>query len=93
MKKKQLAAEVTMMLAAQQMVDRWLHSPGRGPFKRAVEKEQRERWSDFPEMEPYRHAFRRVANAIRLGEGHAVANPGPLLEIARRSLRSIPHPR
>jgi hypothetical protein len=89
MKKKQLAAEVTMMLAAQQMVDRWLRSPGRGPFSRAVAKEERERWSDFPEMEPYRRAFRRVANAIRMGEGHAVANPGPLLEIARRSLRSF----
>ena len=90
MKKRQLAAEVTMMLAAQQMVDRWLRSPARGPFKRAVEKEERERWDSFPETEPYRRAFRRVANAIRVGEGHAIANPGPLLDIAKRSLKSIP---
>lgn len=90
MKKKQLAVEVTMMLAAQQMVDRWLRSPGRGPFKRAVEKEERELWNDFPETEMHRRAFRRVANAIRLGEGHAVANPGPLLDIAKQSLRSRP---
>jgi len=87
MSKKQVALEVTMMLAAQQLVDRWLRSPGRGPFQRAVTREVQARWSDMPGTEAQRRAFRRLANAIRVGEGHAIANPGPLLKIARQNLR------
>jgi hypothetical protein len=86
MTKKQVALEVTMMLAAQQLVDRWLRSPGRGPFQRAVAREMRERWNDLPGTEAQQRAFRRLANAIRVGEGHAIANPGPLLKIARQAL-------
>ncbi len=87
MKKKQVALEVTMMLAAQQLVDRWLRSPGRGPFQRAVAREIQERWDKVPGSEHQSRAFRKMANAIRIGEGHAVANPGPLRKIARQSLR------
>src|SRR4029078_13350762 len=87
MSKKQVALEVTVMRAAQHLVDRWLRSPVRGPFQRAVTQEVQARWSDMPGTEAQRRAFRHLANAIRGGEGHATANPGPLLKIARQNLR------
>ena len=85
--RKKTAVEVTVMLAAQQMVDRWLKSPARGPFQRAVARELESIWTDHINTERQRKAFSRIANAIRLGEGHAIANPGPLLRIARQMLR------
>jgi hypothetical protein len=85
--RKKTAVEVTVMLAAQQMVDRWLKSPARGPFQRAVSRELESIWTDHINTEHQRKAFGRIANAIRLGEGHAIANPGPLLRIARQMLR------
>ena len=69
MQKKQVAVEVAMMLAAQQLVDRWLRSPGRGPFMRAVSQEVQERWDNSTDKEAQRRTFRRMANAIRLGRG------------------------
>jgi hypothetical protein len=91
--KKRTAVEVTMMLAAQQLVDRWLRSPGRGPFNRAVARELLEHWND-PSVTPvHRRAFGRIANAIRVGEGHAIANPAPLLRMARQMMQDPLHRR
>ena len=76
--------------SAQRVVDAWFRNDQRGPFHRAITEEERLRFADHPATAPERAAFRKVANAIRIGYGHATANPGPLLEIARRELRSHP---
>jgi hypothetical protein len=91
--KKRTAVEVSMMLAAQKLVDRWLRTPGRGPFNRAVARELLEHWND-PSVTPvHRRAFSRIANAIRVGEGHAATNPAPLLRMARQILQDPLHRR
>ena len=72
--------------SAQTVVDAWFHDDQRGPFHRAIAEEERLRFADLPAAAPERAAFRKVANAIRIGQGHATANPKPLLEIARREL-------
>jgi hypothetical protein len=72
--------------AAQTTVDTWFRDDQRGPFHRAIADEEQVRLGELPPAAPERAAFRKVANAIRIGYGHANANPRPLLEIARREL-------
>ena len=79
--------EATILESAQDFVDRWLRSPSRRPFVEAVVREERKLYPDDAAMRQDREAFRKTANAIRVGYGHVSANPGPLLEIARRALR------
>lgn len=87
MNKRELAAETAIMFTAQQLVDRWLRAHNRGPFSRAVAQAEHEKWAAAPGMESDRQAFRHVANAIRLGRGHATLNPAPLLRIVRGATR------
>lgn len=86
MTKRRIAAETAIMFSAQQLVDRWLRAPNRGPFSRAVALAEEEQWNGHAESEPHRRAFRHVANAIRIGKGHAIQNPAPLLRIVRNAL-------
>lgn len=79
--------EATILGAAQEFVDRWLRSPHRRPFREAVAYEERKRFTGMDASDLEREAFRKTANAIRVGYGHASANPAPLLEITRRILR------
>jgi hypothetical protein len=52
-----------------------------------------EHWND-PSVTPvHRRAFSRIANAIRVGEGHAATNPAPLLRMARQILQDPLHRR
>jgi hypothetical protein len=81
-------AAATIIESAQRVVDAWFHDDQRGPFRRAIADEERLRFSDLPATAPERAAFRKVANAIRVGYGHATANPRPLFEIARRELKN-----
>jgi hypothetical protein len=76
--------------SAQRVVDAWFRDDQRGPFHRAIAEEERLRFSDLPATAPERVAFRKIANAIRIGYGHATANPWSLLEIARRELKNQP---
>lgn len=87
MNKRKLAAETAIMYAAQQVVDRWLRAHNRGPFDRAVARAEELQWDDDPTKDQHRRAFRHVANAIRVGKGHAIQNPAPLLRIVRDSIR------
>lgn len=87
MSTRKLAAETAIMYTAQQLVDRWLRSHDRGPFSRAVARVESEQWDADPDKSEHRRAFRQVANAIRLGKGHAIQNPAPLLRIMRESIR------
>src|SRR5688500_19739166 len=86
MSTRKLAAETAIMYTAQQLVDRWLRSHDRGPFSRAVARVESEQWDADPDKSEHRRAFRQVANAIRLGKGHAIQNPAPLLR-DRKSTR------
>ena len=87
MNKRKLAAETAIMYTAQQLVDRWLRANNRGPFNRAVARAEELQWEGDPTMDAHRRAFRHVANAIRLGKGHAIQNPAPLLRIMRDSIQ------
>ena len=76
----------TIMVTAQLTVDSWFRAANRGPFDRAVERAIQRLWPDISATDPKRIAFARVANAIRLGRGHAYANPAPLMRIIQRTL-------
>ena len=76
--------EFSILVTAQEFVDGWLHSPTRGPFMTAVAVAAKQWLVAVPLSGTEQKAFIRVANAIRLGRGHARANPEPLLEIVRR---------
>ena len=87
MSKKQVAIEVTMMLAAQQLVDRWLAVPGPWSFPARRYPRVREHWSDM-------HGEGAAARIPAPGKRHPgrggsrLANPGPLLKI--RSAQALP---
>ncbi len=87
MNKRKLATETAIMYTAQQLVDRWFRAHNRGPFSRAVARAEELQWDDDPSKDEQRRAFRHVANAIRVGKGHAIQNPAPLLRIMRDSIR------
>ena len=79
--------EITIIEAAQDLVDGWLRSSKRGPFSRAVHQAQHS-WGTILTSDVERTAFGRVANAIRVGKGHARLNPAPLMQIIRETIRS-----
>jgi len=79
--------EVTILNAAQDFVNTWFRSSHRRPFREAVTDEEQKRFAGTDATGPERAAFRKTANAIRVGYGHATSNPKPLLEITRRVLR------
>ena len=81
-----LSLESTIMVRAQETVDRWFRAHDRGPFKQAVVRAVSTYWPDSTRADAFLDSFYQVANAIRLGQGHALHNPGPLLRIIRRSL-------
>lgn len=81
-----LSLESTIMVRAQETVDSWFHADDRGPFRPAIERAARTYWTDPQRTDGLNDAFYQVANAIRLGQGHALRNPGPLLRVIRQSL-------
>ena len=81
-----LSLESTIMVRAQETVDRWFRADDRGPFRAAMARAATTYWSDLQRADGLNDAFYGVANAIRLGQGHALRNPGPLLRIIRQSL-------
>ncbi len=88
--------ELKIIDAAQYLVDTWRRSSKRGPFARTVQQAE-QTWSHLFASDDDRAIFRQVANAIRLGKGHASLNPKPLLQITRgvsggRNSQSSPSP-
>lgn len=81
-----LSLESTIMVRAQETVDRWFRSHDRGPFRQSLMRALHAYWPNQPEADELQDVFCQVANAIRLGQGHAMHNPGPLLRIIRQSL-------
>ena len=78
--------EGRIMIGAQQMVDAWFQADNRGPFARAVTRAVEQQWPGIAADDPRRIAYQRVANAIRLGRGHAFADAAPLLRIVRKTI-------
>ncbi len=86
MKTRKVAVDTMIMFVAQRTVDRWLHSDHRGPFNRMIERLENYLWDDQPGSNAQKKAFRRAANAIRVGKGHARENPAPVYDIVHRTL-------
>jgi hypothetical protein len=84
-------AEATIISHAQEFVHNWLRNANRRPFREAIRVAERKLWSPLPDSQLQREAFRKVANAIRVGYGHAHTNPTPLLEIVRAVLTQSRH--
>jgi hypothetical protein len=66
---------------AQAFVDEWWRNPARDTFFRVAAAAARRRCGAGDEMLQVRHAFIRMAEAIRVGDGHAFNNPEPLTTI------------
>jgi hypothetical protein len=67
----------------QQLVTEWLQEPLRAPFHRFLRDRHPER-SRFVQKRltsAQRAGYAQVADLIRLGRGHATANPAPLLAV------------
>jgi hypothetical protein len=78
--------EFAILTGAQEFVDDWHHDLKRAPFLRAV-RVAASAWATNNGYESaHRFAFIRVAQAIRVGRGHAESRPGPLLDIVRFSI-------
>jgi hypothetical protein len=78
--------ELAILNGAQDFVDDWHHDLKRGPFLRAV-RVAADTWMLRSGCQSeHRFAFIRVANAIRVGRGHAITRPDPLIDIVRFSL-------
>jgi hypothetical protein len=77
--------EGRILVGAQQVVDTWFQADNRGPFSRAVTRAIERQWPDLGTDDPYRLAFMRVAEAIRVGRGHAFADPAPLIRIIQKT--------
>jgi hypothetical protein len=74
-----------LIIAAQFFVDAWLRNPKRGPFARAVAVAESRHHGALSENERRMGTFGKVADAIRLGRGHAFNNPAPLRAIVGRA--------
>jgi hypothetical protein len=81
-----------LLSAAQETVDKWRRDPKRGPFCRVVNDAEHLLRGWLIENDEQALAFRKVANAIRVGYGHAIANPCPLRELLREAMRGSPSP-
>ena len=78
--------EGRILVGAQQAVDTWFQADNGGPFSRAVTRAIERQWPDIATDDPRRVTFLRVAEAIRVGRGHAFADPAPLIRIIQETL-------
>jgi hypothetical protein len=69
----------TIMVRAQQAVDRWNAAPGQTSFEAAMLAEAKDFGGTIPPLDLYRRAFLSATMAIHEGVGHAFSNPAPLL--------------
>ncbi len=74
-----------LLQVAQDFVDDWRADPNRPPFAQALADNDPERcpWPCLKMTDTERKAFHALATAIRAGQGHASANPEPLLSLLR----------
>ena len=84
-------SEATIIATAHEFVQVWLRNSKRLPFGRALRIAERTLWNPLQGSDLQREAFRKVANAMRVGYGHAHTNPQPLLKIVRTVLARQRH--
>ena len=76
------------MINAQVFVDEWWRNPARDTFFRAAASAALQCCGTGDETVGARRAFIRVAEAIRVGEGHVFEKPQPLTTIAAQMLKT-----
>ena len=78
--------ELAIIQVASIVVADWLRDPNRKSFRGSILSQSIPLLGRIgPDADDY-PAFRRVANAIRTGQGHVSANPGPLIAAVRGEL-------
>jgi len=82
-----ISPEVTVVVRAQQIVDRWQHARHDG-FADDLAVALAEPWDEFMAIDNHRLAVQRVAEAIHAGIGHGFHDQEPLLAIARETFRA-----
>ena len=82
-----ISPEVTVLVRAQQLVDRWRRSGHDDGFAYDLALALAEPWDDFMTIDNHRLAVQRVAEAIHAGVGHGFHDQKPLLIIARETFR------
>ena len=82
----EISPEITIIIRAQQLVDRWRGAKRRDRFETALARALEPPWDPLFTHAACRISFTRVADAIQHGEGHAFNNREPLLAITRQLL-------
>jgi hypothetical protein len=77
-----------LMINAQVFVDEWWRKPARDTFFRAAASAALQCCGSGDETIGARHAFFRMAEAIRVGDGHVFKNAGPLATIVAQMLNT-----
>ena len=77
-----VSPETTVLVRAQQIVNRSRASSKGIPFAAALDKELASPWDGFMEEDHHRMAVRRVAEAIHAGHGNGFSDRDELFEIA-----------
>lgn len=81
--------EAQIMFAAQHMADSWRRDEKRGSFREASLRESTSPWLQDALSPEEQRAFIAAANLARVGQGHAVTNPNPLIRAIERQLRLV----
>jgi hypothetical protein len=77
-----------LMINAQVFVDEWWRKPARDTFFRTAATAALQCCGTGDETVGARHAFIRMAEAIRVGDGHVFNNPEPLTTIVAQMLNT-----
>ena len=87
MNTSEISRETTIIVRAQQIVNRWRDLRSHHPLEQFVSQTLLRSDDPFIEQDHHRLAIRRVADAIWRGVGHAFSNRDPLLKIARDTIK------
>ena len=83
--------DTTIITYAHEIVANWWRNPTRGPFTHALRDAERKLVDSILVSDAHRKAaFRQVATAIRVAQGHIATNPKPLVDLLRMTLDRVP---
>jgi hypothetical protein len=82
-----ISPEATIVVRAQQIVNRWNRSKGGATFAAALSHELDPPGDPFIGFDHHRLAVRQVAEAIHSGKGNGFSDRVTLLQIAREVIR------
>ena len=78
----EISPEVTVVVRAQQIVDRWRRASNGGDFTGFLAGALAAPWDEFMALDNHRQAVREVAEAIHAGQGHGFHDQEPLIDLA-----------